>query len=89
MLAATTHIGSENSEITMEPYVFKKRVRGAFLRVLIYVYVLTPSFYLEPVPIDVIFIRIRMLNGRPDIFIEVVSFSSLVRFSSLLDFQVC
>jgi hypothetical protein len=26
MLAATTHIGSENSEITMEPYVFKKRV---------------------------------------------------------------
>ena len=89
MLAATTHIGSENSEITMEPYVFKKRVRGAFLCVLIYVYVLTPSFYLEPVPIDVIFIRIRMLNGRPDIFIEVVSFSSRLVFQVLLDFQVC
>nr|ALS05279.1 40S ribosomal protein SA [Pseudodiaptomus poplesia] len=28
MLAATTHIGSENSEITMEPYVFKKRNDG-------------------------------------------------------------
>lgn len=28
MLAATTHIGSENSEITMEPYVFKKRTDG-------------------------------------------------------------
>ena len=89
MLAATTHIGSENSEITMEPYVFKKRVRGAFLCVLIYVYVLTPSFYLEPVPIDVSIIRIRMLNGRPDIFIEVVSFSSRLVFQVLLDFQVC
>jgi hypothetical protein len=31
MLAATTHIGSENSEITMEPYVFKKRVWENFL----------------------------------------------------------
>ena len=28
MLAATTHIGSENSETTMEQYIFKKRVDG-------------------------------------------------------------
>ena len=28
MLAATTHIGSENSETTMEQYVFKKRNNG-------------------------------------------------------------
>jgi len=28
MLAATTHIGSENSEVTMEHYVFKKRNEG-------------------------------------------------------------
>jgi len=28
MLAATTHIGSENSETTMEPYVFKRRNDG-------------------------------------------------------------
>ncbi len=33
MLAATTHIGSENSEITMEPYVFKKRVWENFCSV--------------------------------------------------------
>ena len=28
MLAATTHIGSENSETTMEQYIFKKRTDG-------------------------------------------------------------
>lgn len=28
MLAATTHLGSENSETTMEQYIFKKRVDG-------------------------------------------------------------
>merc|ERR1711915_520183 len=28
MLAATTHIGSENSETTMEQYIFKKRNDG-------------------------------------------------------------
>lgn len=28
MLAATTHIGSANSEVTMEQYVFKKRTEG-------------------------------------------------------------
>eukprot|EP00088_Acartia_fossae_P035091 TRINITY_DN360_c0_g1_i1.p1 TRINITY_DN360_c0_g1~~TRINITY_DN360_c0_g1_i1.p1 ORF type:complete len:316 (+),score=134.17 TRINITY_DN360_c0_g1_i1:198-1145(+) len=28
MLAATTHIGSDNSEVTMEQYVFKKRNEG-------------------------------------------------------------
>lgn len=28
MLAATTHIGSSNSEVTMEQYVFKKRTEG-------------------------------------------------------------
>jgi len=28
MLAATTHIGSDNSETTMEQYIFKKRTDG-------------------------------------------------------------
>jgi len=28
MLAATTHIGSENSETTMEQYIFKKKTNG-------------------------------------------------------------
>ena len=28
MLAATTHIGSENSETTMEQYVWKKKTDG-------------------------------------------------------------
>ena len=28
MLAATTHIGSDNSETTMEQYIFKKRNDG-------------------------------------------------------------
>merc|ERR1712025_1169438 len=28
MLAATTHIGSDNSETTMEQYIFKKRKDG-------------------------------------------------------------
>ena len=28
MLAATTHIGSENSETTMEQYIFKRRTDG-------------------------------------------------------------
>lgn len=28
MLAATTHIGSENSETTMEQYIFKRRNDG-------------------------------------------------------------
>ena len=28
MIAATTHIGSENSETTMEQYVFKKKTNG-------------------------------------------------------------
>lgn len=28
MLAATTHVGSENSETTMEQYIFKKRNDG-------------------------------------------------------------
>ena len=28
MLAATTHIGSDNSETTMEQYVFKKKTDG-------------------------------------------------------------
>ena len=28
MLAATTHIGSDNSETTMEQYIFKKKTDG-------------------------------------------------------------
>jgi len=28
MLAATTHIGSDNSETTMEQYIFKKKTNG-------------------------------------------------------------
>ena len=28
MLAATTHLGSENSETTMEQYIFKRRTDG-------------------------------------------------------------
>ena len=31
MLAATTHIGSENSETTMEQYIFKRRFNGKLI----------------------------------------------------------
>lgn len=31
MLAATTHIGSENSETTMEQYIFKRRADGVHI----------------------------------------------------------
>ena len=48
MLAATTHIGSDNSETTMEQYVWKKKTDGVgcFFDTVLYL----PSVHKKPDP---------------------------------------